>query len=165
MENDLYFDCPECSHTLMVESTLVGQLVECPDCAKEVPVPDIRDGRNPRFKRTAPKPERQAGTLLAKREEAAADLLVEEMSSLQRRMKEQGRQLEYIRFNAELSVKQIQLLKQRSAVDPARAGAESREETSAVSLNPDRYLKWSMAFACVAFALGAGVLLVVAFQP
>jgi hypothetical protein len=36
---DITFDCPECSHPLIVDAEAVGLVVPCPDCATQIRVP------------------------------------------------------------------------------------------------------------------------------
>ena len=38
--SDLTFDCPECSHTLIVDAQAVGLVVACPECGTQIRVPD-----------------------------------------------------------------------------------------------------------------------------
>ncbi len=36
---DITFDCPECSHNLIVDATAAGLVVPCPECATQIRVP------------------------------------------------------------------------------------------------------------------------------
>lgn len=53
MKNDVYFSCSECGHTILTEMAFVGTTVDCPNCRKDVLVPAIQDGRNPRWRHGA----------------------------------------------------------------------------------------------------------------
>ncbi|MDF3127761.1 hypothetical protein P0Y35_00995 [Kiritimatiellaeota bacterium B1221] len=108
MIHDIFFDCPNCSHTIKVSSDLVGVLVECPDCANEFKVPDIRDGLNPRL-RSQQIPHFNH---LVRKSELMDDLLGLErgLYTLMRRQSEQIKQIEFIEGNATLVLKQLRLL-------------------------------------------------------
>jgi len=101
----------------MVESHLVGQSVDCPGCASEILVPEIRDGLQPRLR---PIPGSQASVIPTSfaREEFSGDVLIENFQSLHRRNDNIGRQLEHMQSNAELCVKQIELFKLPSDLPP-----------------------------------------------
>jgi len=38
--SDLTFDCPECSHTLIVDAQAVDLVVACPECGTQIRVPN-----------------------------------------------------------------------------------------------------------------------------
>lgn len=160
MENDLYFDCPVCSHTLKVDTGLVGQLVQCPDCDGKIEVPDIRDGLNPRFKSgtatNAPPGKTPADA--SPRAAVSAELLLENLASLYRRREEQGRQLDYIRSNAELCLKQIQLLQTTSPPEllPHHGGGISAPSPD--SENRNSFLLLSVGFGLITLLAGIIVL-------
>jgi hypothetical protein len=158
METDFYFDCPICTHTVMVDAGLVGQLVECPDCLNEIKVPEIRDGLNPRFK--AEEAYRRAlrdVPPVPKREGVVAEVLVENLECLLRRREEQGRQMDYICHNAELCLKQIQLLQKPSAEVGAPSSAASAESDDS-SVKGNGFLKCSVGFACLTVVAAVVVL-------
>lgn len=140
----------------MVESGLVGQLVECPDCGNKIQVPDIRDGLNPRFKPEDGGPEIPA-PVSEVRSDASPDLLIENLQSLYRIRKEQGRQMEHIRKNAELCVKQIHLLGESSTEkDPPTEKTTQSEVTG--SEEGRSFVFLSMGFAILTLFAGAVVL-------
>ena len=37
---DLTFDCPECSHELIVDAQAAGRVVACPECGTQIRIPD-----------------------------------------------------------------------------------------------------------------------------
>ena len=37
---DLAFDCPECSHELIVDAQAAGRVVACPECGTQIRIPD-----------------------------------------------------------------------------------------------------------------------------
>jgi DNA-directed RNA polymerase subunit RPC12/RpoP len=53
---DLTFDCPECSHTLVVDAQAVGLVVACPECGTQirVPNPDAPEASEPDTPDAAP---------------------------------------------------------------------------------------------------------------
>ena len=54
MNEDIYFTCTHCGHTILTDIVSVGASVECPDCRKEMRVPTIKDGIHPRFRHAKP---------------------------------------------------------------------------------------------------------------
>jgi len=110
MQDDVYFDCPECGHALVVGVTMAGSLVECPDCGGEIRVPEVREGVNPRDREEV---ERE---LESTREavRACADQVEgigERLNSLSRRMDTQRNQVVHLLASAELVRQRISRLR------------------------------------------------------
>lgn len=111
MSSDVYFNCPSCSHTILSSMELIGQQVECPDCAEQVVVPEVRNGQNPRFKgqllqQDVTGTETDTFPDVIKRTE----LVHKGMVSLERRQERQNQKVGHLIRNMELLYRQIDLL-------------------------------------------------------
>lgn len=125
MKDDIYFDCPECSHTMVVSPDQVGGQVECPDCGHDIRVPDIREGMNPRYRS-----ERPAHSLNESSKPAFADCLVQ-LSSLSDGLKRLSQKTEgrieemgHLEKSVNLVHQQLGLLDSVSAGSPGNRTAE-----------------------------------------
>jgi DNA-directed RNA polymerase subunit RPC12/RpoP len=113
MSEDVYFNCPNCSHTVVAELDLVGKTVQCPDCEEDVLVPLIREGLNPRFKTStaagggAKGGKQNVGDILEGAEKAKKGMV-----SLERRQKVHGRNLDHMTQTLGLFTDQIQMIEQ-----------------------------------------------------
>ncbi len=155
MIHDIFFDCPQCSHSIKVSSDLIGVLVECPDCANEFKVPEIRDGLNPRL-RSQQIPDLN---LMVRKSELMDDLLGLErgLYSLMRRQTEQIKQIDFIEGNATLILKQLRLLDMvppQNKPDSDAVEGESTEDNEALA-GTIPWLRYSMI--CGWVTLGGAV--------
>jgi len=41
---DINFDCPECGQNLDAPADMVGSIIECPICSKEIRIPSAHEG-------------------------------------------------------------------------------------------------------------------------
>lgn len=107
--NDVYFTCPECGHTIVAEMALAGQLLECPDCGKDVQMPPVRDGRDPRWRHG--KTTRRGGFAPPSRDVAGlvrkADLAQKELVYLERRQSLQVGKMDHLRNSLSLFTDQL----------------------------------------------------------
>lgn len=146
---DFFLDCPRCSHTIKVSSDLVGVLVECPDCANEFKVPEIRDGLNPRL-RSQQVPDLN---FVVRKSDLMDDLLGLErgLYSLMRRQTEQIKQIEFIEGNATLILKQLRLLDvlppHSSPEFDKKEGVSEDENKALAGAMP--WLRYSLICGCV----------------
>jgi DNA-directed RNA polymerase subunit RPC12/RpoP len=147
MPHDIFFDCPQCNHTIKVSSDLVGNPVECPDCANEIFVPDIRDGINPRFRSPndtdAPLSSKTVADLKNDLEHLGAGL-----RSIVRRQKEQIKQTDFLEGNCNLIYKQLTMLELKSPVaDETALNVSPQYEAAHSPSSPRNWIKWSIAFS------------------
>lgn len=162
MVHDIFFDCPQCSHTIKVSSDLVGVKVECPDCANEFRVPDIRDGLRPRLRS-------QVSAELSMNQTTHRDLmedlvqLEQGLRGLMRRQLEQIKQIDFIEGKSNLLLRQLRLLELppvRELPEEEGTGISSRE-TDSPSKPMGGWLRWSMicGWLTLGMALLFGILL------
>jgi hypothetical protein len=152
---DIFFDCPQCNHTIKVSSDLVGDSVDCPDCDNAIQVPDIRDGINPRLKSQteakASPPTRRLADLEKDIEHLGAGL-----HSILRRQAEQIKQTDFLEGNCNLLYKQLTLLDLNSPTTNGIPLKPAFQNTIAPATTRN-WIKWSVAFSlaslCVAIVL------------
>lgn len=160
MVYDIFFDCPQCSHTIKVSSDLVGVKVECPDCGNEFKVPEIRDGLNPRLRSQLPV---SGSRKLPETVELLEKLggLEKDLRSLLRRQVEQIKQIDFIEGNATLMLKQLRLLETSASVEEEEGGTPDpgSPEKPLARASTTGWLRWSQI--CGWLTLGVGLVFVV----
>jgi len=148
MENDIFFDCPQCNHTIKVSSELVGVEVECPDCANEFKVPDIRDGLHPRL-RSQVQGKNFPGNGAYPELDDNLEGLEESLKSLLRRQNEQIQQMDLLEEAAHLLHKQVAMISpSRNAHTAPLAEPAFEHESSA-----NGWLRWSHIFGWLTLGL------------
>lgn len=161
MVHDIFFDCPQCKHTIKASSDLVGVPVDCPDCGNEFKVPRILDGMNPRL-RNQKRPIPAASS--PKLGNALEDLLQLEISlqSLLRRQRQQIHQLDFLEENCNLIFKQLNLIERPGQTLPqVKADATGSPSETVSGVPGARWEKWSLVCGGVTLlvSLMVGILL------
>ncbi|WFB34793.1 hypothetical protein P3T73_11540 [Kiritimatiellota bacterium B12222] len=109
MSYDIFIDCPQCKHTIKASSDLVGVVVDCPDCDYQFKLPDIREGTNPRLRKSKAKLP-PAGTQDSESNIDELSHLEDQMRSLLRRQRDQLNQMNLLSSNCSLIQKQLEFL-------------------------------------------------------
>jgi len=166
MIQDLYVQCPACSHILLVSPDLVGKKVDCPDCARTFPVPEVKVGLNPRLQSSSDFDNLNENTPKSQKN---GDLLCKELNyglkSLIRRTKGQQRELDYLANSLSLWKKQLTMI-QSLEIEPLvdlKADEESNAPELAVASDGEKWLRFSLWFSCAGGLVAVVILLKVLF--